>query len=196
MATEQTPARTPLTWRELSCTKAGDRLVFVTPHDIFPECIVPEGARATVKMNELNELGALMTVLPDDRATRKALKDWDGEIQLNPHNYGVPDATDDERWDAPSPVARLSFNRFHALLLASYPNADLLPIDRNDLGAVDMTVRAHETGDTLFDFLWLEISDLGEEGLQSVLKGLDTAIRDLQAVEAHILLNPEEPKPA
>jgi len=58
---------TALTWLEASKLKEGDRVVFVTPLDIFAAAvIVPEGMLATVTHQELNELGSVLYVTPDD----------------------------------------------------------------------------------------------------------------------------------
>ncbi len=77
-------------------------------------------------------------------------------------------------------------NRYQRLLLEAYPDLDLLPIDPKDHREVDDTVRSHETGDTLFDFLWLELGDVGDAGPEDALRSLDQAIAELQKVRDHI----------
>lgn len=77
-------------------------------------------------------------------------------------------------------------NRFQRLLLESYPNIDLMPFDPSDHVEVDTMVRNHMTGDTLFDFLWMEMANHGDEGPLRIIKAMDMAIAEIQKVSDHI----------
>jgi hypothetical protein len=93
---------TPMTWFELSTLANGTRVEFVTDWDIFPETLVPAGARATVTQNDLNEITMQILVLPDDVRIQRALEAWDGEIILSPT---LPTCMDDPVWEEASPLA-------------------------------------------------------------------------------------------
>ena len=87
-----------LTWDTLRGAAVGTLLEFVQPHDIYPYCIVPAGTLAIVARVYLDGEHAIIDLLPADPATCKALKEWDGCIQFNPHNDGYS-------WSDESPVA-------------------------------------------------------------------------------------------
>jgi hypothetical protein len=87
------------TWLELSRDlKKGDRVVFATDWDIFPETIVVAGTTATVVENSLNEMEPTLIVLPDDEVIRRALRYWDGEVYV----YGPEPRS--RAWDDEAPV--------------------------------------------------------------------------------------------
>jgi len=71
---------------------------------------------------------------------------------------------------------------FHAALLAAYPSLDLLPFDLTDYSAISKMVAANQTGDTLFNFLWRELSDLDPADRSDALARLSAAMRDIDAV--------------
>jgi hypothetical protein len=48
-------------------------------------------------------------------------------------------------------------NQAQTILLASYPDIDLLPFD--SAAEAEQRVEDGETGDTLFDFLWRELGE-------------------------------------
>ena len=73
-----------LTWRELAALPMGQRVVFVTDHDIFPEAIVNAGTTGVIAGNDLNEISSLLRVLPDSESLRSRLSHWNGEIYLYP----------------------------------------------------------------------------------------------------------------
>lgn len=94
---------TGMSWHDASARlKAGDKVRFDTSHDIFPECLVPEGATATVVENSLNEACALLELRPDDTSIREALKNWDGNILLSPESYDA--FRDGAAWHDCSPI--------------------------------------------------------------------------------------------
>lgn len=95
-----------LTWLEASKLNVGDRVVFVTSHDIFAEdVIVPEGMTATVTEQGLNDLATALYVTPDDEAIRTKLAAWDGMIQLVP-GLDREYANREHEWQALSPIGR------------------------------------------------------------------------------------------
>ena len=63
-------------------------------------------------------------------------------------------------------------NRYQKRLLESYPNIDLLPLDPTDEAEVARAVAERRTGDGLFEFLWHEFADLGDEETPEVDKAL------------------------
>ena len=78
--TNTTPA---LTWFQLSAqANPGDRVRFVTAHDIFPHARIEAGEMATVTVNYLNELQPVLYLMPDNQDTRTALAEWGGQIYL------------------------------------------------------------------------------------------------------------------
>lgn len=70
---------------------------------------------------------------------------------------------------------------FQTVLLKAYPDIDLLRINPESPRDVDRTVRRHRTGDTLFDFLWLELDD-DCSCVGSAIWRLENAIEDIGAV--------------
>ena len=99
---------TALSWFDLSKVKAGTRVRFVEGWDIFPQCFVPAGTLATVIENNLNEITSSMEVLPDDLEIRRALSEWDGQIELSPFFGGgvahTDENGDDLAWQDRSPL--------------------------------------------------------------------------------------------
>jgi len=99
---------TALSWFDLSKVEAGTRVRFVEGWDIFPDCFVPEGTLATVIENNLNEITSAIEVLPDDLEIRRALKEWDGQIELSPFLGGgvahLDENGNDLAWQELSPV--------------------------------------------------------------------------------------------
>jgi hypothetical protein len=98
---------TQLTWLQASRLKSGERVVFAETHDIFPEALVPQGTKATVTENELNETSCALWVKPDDIDLQKALSEWEGDIQLTPpldREMGNREPT----WDELSPPATIA----------------------------------------------------------------------------------------
>lgn len=93
-----------LTWRELSALENGTRVQFVEAWDIFPITVVAIGTVGTLVANELNEITSTAAVVPDDRKLRHDLAEWDGEIDLSPYFGGGTSASEDEEWDALSPL--------------------------------------------------------------------------------------------
>ena len=77
-----------LSWFQASRLNVGDRVVFVDPHDIFPEALVPAGTRGTVTEQGLNEIWSALAVKPDDLDLQKALAEWNGEIILSRRSTG------------------------------------------------------------------------------------------------------------
>lgn len=67
-----------------------------------------------------------------------------------------------------------------SVLLASYPGMASLPLDPADETAVDESVRAGETGDDLFAFLWRELGDASS--LAEAARMTGTASQDIQSV--------------
>jgi hypothetical protein len=95
-----------LSWLEPSKISDGTRVVFTAAHDIFPECVVPEGTTATVTENGLNELPCTLIVTPDDPGLRTALAEWEGDIWLSPPlDRGSGNREPD--WNSASPIALL-----------------------------------------------------------------------------------------
>lgn len=94
-----------LTWREVSALENGTRVQFVEAWDIFPITVVEIGTVGTLVENELNEITSTAAVVPDDRKLRHDLAEWDGEIDLSPYFGGGTSASEDEEWDALSPLA-------------------------------------------------------------------------------------------
>ena len=105
------PAAERLTWFDLSKVASGTRVRFVEGWDIFPDCFVPAGTLGTVIENNLNEITSAMEVLPDDLDIRRALAEWDGQIELSPFTGGGVAHTDEQgndlAWQELSPVATI-----------------------------------------------------------------------------------------
>lgn len=78
-------------------------------------------------------------------------------------------------------------NPYQRALIEGYPAVDLLPFDTEDHDEIQAAVDSDETGDTLFTFLWRELSDLGEDDPQAVAETLGRAIEDIRAVQDVIL---------
>ncbi|MDE4914367.1 hypothetical protein PQI07_27225 [Methylobacterium sp. 092160098-2] len=85
-------------------------------------------------------------------------------------------------------------NEFQKLLLAAYPNQDMLNFDPTDERQVEDAVREGSTGDTLFDFLWKELADHSGDEVEHVLKSLDQAARDIQAVREAVVAAFDAPR--
>lgn len=98
-------------------------------------------------------------------------------------HFGLPFPAEPPREEA------RTVNANQLALLAAYPNLDLLPIDPSDPDGVAAVVENDATGDTLFNFLWRELNDAGEDRRAASAK-LAEAIRDLEAVKAAIDGNP------
>lgn len=91
-------------WIELSKLQPGARVRFPSGFDIFPDCLVPAGAMATVEENGLNEIYCTMLLKPDDQAVRDALSEWDGLVHLS-----GPERPNDMRdWLEDAPVEVVS----------------------------------------------------------------------------------------
>lgn len=67
------------------------------------------------------------------------------------------------------------------ILLKGYPFIDLLPIPLDDHDQIDKLVKSDETGDTLFNFLWRELSSIDKD---EVIPNLEKSINDLSAIYA------------
>lgn len=96
-----------LTWFQLSAqANPGDRVRFVTPHDIFPHALVEAGEMATVIENSLNELHCGLYLLPDNPALREKLQPWEGQIYLPPADLGRfdTDPNSGSLWYTESPI--------------------------------------------------------------------------------------------
>lgn len=78
-------------------------------------------------------------------------------------------------------------NRYQKRLLESYPNVDLLPLDPTDEAEVAQAVAERRTGDGLFEFLWRELADMGDEETPEVDKALGQALFDIEAVRRDIV---------
>jgi hypothetical protein len=100
-----------LSWLQASRLNVGDRVVFVDPHDIFPEALVPAGTRATVTEQGLNEIWSALAVKPDDTGLQTKLAEWDGEIILYPPLDREGSGNREPGWSGPSPLAMLYDNR-------------------------------------------------------------------------------------
>lgn len=72
-------------------------------------------------------------------------------------------------------------NRVQRIACQSYPNGDLLPVDLGDGEAVAKAVGYNHTGDTLFNFVFIE---LGEKDLsrQEALARMYHASDDIEAI--------------
>lgn len=71
-------------------------------------------------------------------------------------------------------------NRFQEALLRAYEVGTIDPDKPDD---VDAMVRRRETGDTLFDFLWIELSDKEDcDGTTTALARLAGALDDIKIV--------------
>ncbi|HRY01557.1 MAG TPA: hypothetical protein P5256_00405 [Beijerinckiaceae bacterium] len=123
----------------------------------------------------------LLAVPQEDGSMAEAVGRFDeiSRAGIDIARIAPPADPETEAGDAPAPVAP---HPFHALLLASYPNVDLLPFDPSDYSAVDAAVRNNETGDTLFNFLWRELSDLAPDDREDALARILAVERDVQAV--------------
>lgn len=75
-----------------------------------------------------------------------------------------------------------SVSPLQCALLDIWPDIDVLPFDRTDPAAVDHAVRSNETGDTLFNFVWLEMADLRGDDLEVALKAIRRGADDLSTV--------------
>jgi hypothetical protein len=95
-----------LSWLEASRLNVGDRVVFVDPHDIFPEALVPAGTRATVTEQGLNEIWSALAVKPDDLDLQTKLAEWDGEIILYPPLDREGSGNREPAWSGASPLAK------------------------------------------------------------------------------------------
>jgi len=87
----------------------------------------------------------------------------------------------------PDGPAAANRHPLHVLLLANYPNADLLPFDHSDHAAITTLVAADHTGDTLFNFLWRELADLEPDDEAGARERIESALGDLQAVQKAFL---------
>ena len=83
-----------LTWKQLRELPIGTKLVFPSSWDIYPYCIVPEGAKAI--LSERDE--ECIYLLTDSEHVTETLAEWDGQVQFNPMNDGY-------EWTDESPVA-------------------------------------------------------------------------------------------
>lgn len=70
--------------------------------------------------------------------------------------------------------------RWQMALMRSYRDMDLLGCDAQDPQSVDRAVAEHKTGDTLFEFLWRELSD--DIDLNEAIKRLGMAEDDIAIV--------------
>jgi len=72
------------------------------------------------------------------------------------------------------------------ILYDAYPDSDLLPLDPDldcrDLQALVVRVRSSNMGDTLFQFLVLEMAEGGEGTLDGAIRVVEKARGDLDAV--------------
>jgi hypothetical protein len=106
---------TQLSWLQAARLRNGDRVVFVDPHDIFPEAFVPAGTRATVTEQGLNGIDSTLAVKPDDTGLRKALAEWDGNVHLAPP-LDRDTGNREPAWSEASPLAKvqMTFAEFQA----------------------------------------------------------------------------------
>lgn len=84
-------------------------------------------------------------------------------------------------------------NELQKLLLAAYPNVDLLPFDHADEQDVEAAVQDGRTGDTLFDFLWREMADHSGDA-ENALEALDHAMRDIRSVREAVFAALDAPR--
>lgn len=68
---------------QLLSLKAGERVRFTEPHDIFPITVVAAGTHGTVMLVSDD----VVAILPDDKGVRHDLVEWDGEIHLYPADW-------------------------------------------------------------------------------------------------------------
>lgn len=94
-----------LTWKECAALRAGDTLRVVEAIDLFPQCVVPVGTTAIVTTNDLNEINAVISLLPDNASIRSALALWYGEIVMAPPTNSRPDYFG-QHWDDISPFVK------------------------------------------------------------------------------------------
>jgi len=80
-------------------------------------------------------------------------------------------------------------NPFQLKLLRSYPNVQHMSIDPDDPVAVERDVATGRTGDTLFDFLWIEMKEAATDK-EEALRLLERAMEDIQAVRDAIEADP------
>jgi len=73
----------------------------------------------------------------------------------------------------------MSFNKSQLALLKSYSGFEFLGLDASDPAGVDAAVRSRSTHDTLFDFLWIELADVGDDDAE---RALNKAIRQIEEV--------------
>ncbi len=105
-----------MSWLECAKLAKGQRVIFVEPWDVFPECVVQAGTVATVIEQGLNEAQPCLWLLPDSKEIRTALAAWNGEIWL--HNRDLDPAANpeadqptdaDAEWHTMSPLALKGF---------------------------------------------------------------------------------------
>lgn len=74
-------------------------------------------------------------------------------------------------------------NEYQRIACQKYPQADLLPFDVDNSEEVRIAIDEDATGDTLFNFVYYEMGDLGNNGtLEDAVDALRHAQDDLQRV--------------
>jgi hypothetical protein len=76
-------------------------------------------------------------------------------------------------------------DKYQTRLIKAYPSVELLGIDLDDPAAIEEAVHSKDgTGDSLFDFLWIELKDVTDD--VEALRRIDIAIGDLHVVRSAI----------
>lgn len=79
-------------------------------------------------------------------------------------------------------------NRFQRIACQGFPNGDLLPLDLEDGESVAEAVKGHDTGDTMFNFVFIELGENGpdlsrQEALARIYHARDDIEAVIQAIE-------------